>query len=176
MDCRLLWSNRPKPGCPSGKRRTLRTKVAEGQQDTGCTDIPTVVIRMTIESYPDMFQIGYDNLSGQGRIYGSRITSLASCTYDRRWTLSGQWPKELLRYRRRRDEIQLYRGVPQGSILGPVLWNAAYVGVLSLTLVSFPDDIPLTACAELTAVNNRKSDQRAVTQSAPINHCQAELW
>lgn len=88
---------------------------------------------------------------------GSRITSLASCSNDRRWTLSGQWPKEPLRHRRRREGIQLYRGIPQRSILGPELWNATYVGVLSLTLVSFPDDIPLTVCAEsieLTAGNN----------------------
>lgn len=56
------------------------------------------------------------------------------------------------------DEMEVTAGVPQGSVLGPTLWNILYDGVLRLTLpegaklVGFADDLALV-------VSTRSRDQ-----------------
>src|SRR5450830_1037148 len=53
-----------------------------------------------------------------------------------------------------RKSVNITAGVPQGSILGPTLWNGMYNGVLTLKLpkgvviVGFADDIVLSVTGE----------------------------
>lgn len=55
---------------------------------------------------------------------------------------------------RGRKTVSITAGVPQGSVLGPTLWNAMYDGVLKLDLprgvkiVGFADDVVLTVIGE----------------------------
>lgn len=51
-------------------------------------------------------------------------------------------------------EVDIYGGVPQGSVLGPTLWNVLYDGLLELdmpggvTLIGFADDIAMVIVGE----------------------------
>lgn len=53
-----------------------------------------------------------------------------------------------------KEEVEITAGVPQGSILGPTLWNVLYDGVLELkltegaTTIAFADDLALIVLAE----------------------------
>lgn len=53
---------------------------------------------------------------------------------------------------------EIWRGVPQGSVLGPDLWNVLYDGLLAIPLprdvetIAFADDIALIATAQVASI------------------------
>ena len=63
------------------------------------------------------------------------------------------------------EGVQRYamsRGVPQDSVLGPILWNAMYIRVLSIalpegvTIVGYADDVILVVVAKHITTVERK--------------------
>lgn len=63
----------------------------------------------------------------------------------------------------------VWRGVPQGSVLGPDLWNVLYDGLLSIPLprdveiVAFADDIALVATAQVPFLLEERLEEALAT-------------
>lgn len=100
------------------------------------------------------WQIILENLRRRG-IEESLISVIASYLSQRKIILEAE------------DEtktVEISSGVPQGSVLGPTLWNILYDDLLKLeqpegvTLIGFADDIAMTVVAETEHILMYKAD------------------
>lgn len=76
------------------------------------------------------------------RNFSQYLVNVLESYFRRRWVVVGS------------KSVEVYAGVPQGSVLGPILWNLYYDEVLKLhypqgiTTIAFADDIALVVTSE----------------------------
>ena len=100
------------------------------------------------------WQIILENLRGRG-IEESLVSVIASYLSQRKIILEAEGETKT---------IEISSGVPQGSVLGPTLWNVLYDDLLKMeqpegvTLIGFADDIAMAVVAETEHILMYKAD------------------